>query len=112
LTAPENWKATWAFRVGAEWAYSDKMRARLGYSFDPTPIKAEDFTPLIPGNDRHLFHLGYGVDISDNATLDVAYMYVWLKERQQTQSTGTNALRNGTYKSSVHLAAASLTYRF
>jgi long-chain fatty acid transport protein len=111
-SVPENWKATWAFRVGAEWAYSDTMHVRFGYSHDPTPIKDVDFTPLIPGNDRHLLHVGYGVDISDNATLDVAYMYVWLIDRLQTQSTGTNAVRNGTYKSSVHLAAASLTYNF
>jgi long-chain fatty acid transport protein len=111
-TVAENWKATWAFRVGTEWAYSDSMRARFGFSYDPTPIDDVHFTPLIPGNDRYLFHLGYGMDISDNATLDLAYMYVWLKERQQTQSTGTNVVRNGTYKADVHLAAASLTYNF
>jgi len=112
LTVPENWKATWAFRLGVEWAYSDTMRARFGYTNDPTPIKAVDYTPLIPGNDRQALHLGYGVDISDQATIDLAYTYVWLKQRQQTQSTGTNAVRNGTYKSTIHLAAASLTYHF
>lgn len=113
LTVSENWKATWAFRAGAEWAYSDKMRARFGYTYDPTPIKDVDFTPLIPGNDRQAVHVGYGVDISDQATLDLAYMYVWLTDRVQTASTApSNWVRNGTYKSSVHLAAASLTYRF
>jgi len=112
LTAPENWKATWAFRVGAEWAYSDTMRARIGYTYDPTPIKDVDFTPLLPGNDRQAIHVGYGVDLSDQATLDLAYAYFWLTDRLQTQSTGTNVVRNGTYKSTIHLAAASLTYRF
>jgi len=112
LTVAENWKATWAFRVGAEWACSDKMRARVGYTYDPTPIKDVDFTPLIPGNDRQAIHAGYGVDISDHATVDLAYMYVWLTDRLQTASLGANSVRNGTYKSSVHLAAASLTYRF
>lgn len=112
LTVPENWKATWAFRLGAEWAYSDSMRARLGYTYDPTPISNLEFTPLLPGNDRQALHIGYGVDISDQATLDFAYTYVMVATRNQTVSTGTNIVRNGTYDSNVHLAAASLTYHF
>jgi len=112
LTVQENWKATWAFRLGAEWAYSDTMRTRFGYTYDPTPIDPVLFTPLLPGNDRQAIHWGYGVDISDKATLDLAYMFVWLADRQQTQSTGTNVVRNGTYKSNIHLLAASVTYRF
>jgi len=112
LTVPENWKATWAFRFGAEWEYSDVMRARFGYTYDPTPIKDADFTPLLPGNDRQALHIGYGVDLSDQATIDLAYTYVLLAKRSQTASTGTKIVRNGTYKSSIHLAAASLTYHF
>ncbi|MDQ6998081.1 MAG: outer membrane protein transport protein [Mariprofundus sp.] len=112
ITVPENWKATWALRAGAEWAYSDTMRARVGYTYDPTPIKNSEFTPLLPGNDRQAVHIGYGVDLSDQATIDLAYIFVWLMDRHQTQSTGTNALRNGTYKTTIHLAAASLTYHF
>lgn len=113
LTVPENWKATWAFRAGAEWAYSDTMRARFGYTYDPTPIRAADFSPLLPGNDRQAVHVGYGVDLSGQVTLDIAYMYVWLADRNQTLSPApSNWVRNGTYKSDIHLAAASLTYRF
>ncbi|MDT8375883.1 MAG: outer membrane protein transport protein [Mariprofundaceae bacterium] len=112
LTVPENWRATWAFRLGAEWAYTDTMRARFGYTYDPTPIKDADFTPLLPGNDRQALHIGYGVDVSDRATLDLAYTYVLVATRNQTASTGTNIVRNGSYKSDVHLAAASLTYHF
>ncbi|RLL51016.1 long chain fatty acid transport protein [Mariprofundus sp. EBB-1] len=112
LSVPEKWKAVWALRVGAEWAYSDTMRARMGYTYDPTPISAPEFTPLLPGNDRQAVHIGYGVDLSDQATIDLAYTFVWLMDRHQTQSTGTNALRNGTYKTTIHLAAASLTYHF
>jgi len=112
LTVKEKWKSTWAFRVGAEWAYTNTMRARFGYTYDPTPITSPDFTPLIPGNDRQAVHLGYGVDVSDAATIDLAYMYVWLSDRNQTQSTGTSIVRNGVYKSSIHLFGASMTYTF
>jgi len=113
LTVPENWKSTWAIRVGAEWKFMDDMRLRMGYTNDPTPIKDVDFTPLLPGNDRQAVHVGYGVDMSDQVTFDVAYTYVWLTDRNQTASLApSNWVRNGNYKSSVHLAAASLTFHF
>ncbi len=112
LTVPENWKATWAYRLGVEWAYSDTMRARFGYTYDPSPIKDIDFTPLLPGNDRQAFHIGYGVDLSERMTMDVAYIYVTLATRNQTVSTGTNVVRNGSYKSNIHLFGASMTYHF
>lgn len=112
ITVPEHWKATWSYRLGAQWRYSPSTRLRFGYTYDPTPINAPHFTPLLPGNDRQGLHIGYGVDLGRHATLDLAYMYMWLKTRNQTQSTGTNVTRNGNYKASLQLAGASLTYHF
>jgi len=101
-TEQENWKATTAFRVGLEWAYSDNMRARFGYTYDPTPVKDANFTPLLPSNDINSFSVGYGYDINKHLTLDLAYMYVKFKNRQQTASTGTKVSRNGLYKINIH----------
>ncbi|MDX8391944.1 MAG: outer membrane protein transport protein [Mariprofundaceae bacterium] len=114
---PKNWKATTAFRVGAEWAYRPNMRARFGYVFDPTPINDVDFAPANPGNDRQVFSLGYGYDVNTNLTLDILYGYVYFSKRNQTASPTTPAgspssVKNGTYKSSAHLLAASLSYNF
>ena len=114
---PQNWKATTAFRLGLEWDYNDQMRARLGYVFDPTPINDADFSPSVPGNDRHIFSVGYGFDLNESATIDLAYAYVYFKDRNQTASPATplgspNSVKNGVYKSSVHIAMASLAYRF
>jgi long-chain fatty acid transport protein len=101
-----------AFRVGAEWRYAPNMRARFGYVFDPTPINDTYFTPAIPGNDRHLFSVGYGYDFSDRATIDLAYVFVYFKKRNQTASTGLSASVNGTYKATAHIVSASLSWKF
>jgi len=112
-TIPENWKSTVAIRVGAEWKYNPQMRARFGYVYDPTPIKDVDFNPGIPGNDRHIFSVGYGYDFNANTTVDLAYAFVYFQKRHQTLSTGsTNIVRNGTYKANVHILTASLAYSF
>lgn len=107
---PQNWSATFAFRAGLQWAYNNNMRARIGYSFDPTPIDDVDFTPRIPGNDRHLFAAGWGFDFNEQTTLDLSYMYVLVNDRTQTASAAP--FYNGTYNGSSHLIAASLTARF
>jgi len=107
-----NWKATTTFRLGAEWSFRDDMRARLGYVNDPTPINDADFTPRIPGADRQLLTIGYGYDFNKSATVDLAYAYVFLRDRNQTVSSGTRSARNGQYKNDVHLATVSATFRY
>jgi len=111
-TALFNWKATTAFRLGAQWSYNPNMRARFGYVYDPTPINDADFSPRIPGADRQLFTIGYGYDFNKSATIDLAYAYVLMSDRSQTASAGARAARNGQYKSDVHLAMLSATFRF
>ncbi|HXH71597.1 MAG TPA: outer membrane protein transport protein [Mariprofundaceae bacterium] len=109
-TIPENWKATTSFRLGAEWDFAANMRARVGYVYDPSPINAVDFSPRLPGNDRQLFNIGYGYDLGKKTTIDLAYSYVLLNNRNQTASAAP--FYNGTYKSDVHIVAASLTHHF
>lgn len=115
---PQNWNATVAFRVGAEWKYNSKMSARVGYVFDPTPIEDADFSPSVPGNDRHIMSVGYSYDLSAQTTIDLAYAFVYFADRDQTASAvgpaagAPNTVKNGRYESIVHIAAASLSYHF
>ncbi|OIO69144.1 MAG: hypothetical protein COW19_01520 [Zetaproteobacteria bacterium CG12_big_fil_rev_8_21_14_0_65_55_1124] len=114
---PRHWKATTAFRLGAEWAYSPTVRTRFGYVFDPTPSSNVDYSPSTPDNDRHIVSFGYGYDFNAHTTLDLFYGYVYFKKRNQTASPATpagapNSIKNGVYKSQVHMLAASVSYKF
>ncbi len=109
-TIPENWKATIAVRVGAEWKMNKSTRLRAGYTSDPTPTNPTDFSPRLPGNDRQLISLGYGHDFSDDLTMDLAYMYVWLDDRIAAAPTKT--AYHGTYTGQVHLLSGGVTYKF
>ncbi len=113
-TLRENWSATVAVRVGAQWQFTPDISLRGGYSFDPTPVSDPFFTPGIPDRDRHLFTLGAGYDVNKAMTLDVAYMYVYFVDLNQIASTATAAdrLRNGNYSGTAHIFAGSMTYRF
>ncbi len=107
---PENYKSVATFRVGAEWTYMPGKRARIGYVYDPTPTSTPDVSPRLPGNDRQLVTLGWGMDIDEAMTLELAYAYVWLNDRNLT--TSNTPVYNGLYKSDVHILSAGLNYRF
>jgi long-chain fatty acid transport protein len=114
---PRNWKATTALRVGMEWACHPDMRVRFGYVFDPTPSSDVYFSPSTPDSDRHIFSIGYGYDVNAHTTLDLMYGYVYFVKRQQTASPTTpvgspDSVKNGDYRSQVHILAASMSYRF
>jgi long-chain fatty acid transport protein len=109
-TIPENWKATVAVRLGTEWKMDKVSRLRAGYTYDPTPTNETDFSPRLPGNDRQLVSIGYGRDLSEDLTMDLAYMYVWLKDR--TAAAPTNAAYHGVYKGTVNLFSAAINYRY
>jgi len=109
-TIPEGWKATVAVRLGAEWAYDEHSRARVGYTYDPTPTNPTDFSPRLPGNDRQLVTLGYGLDFSNELTMDLAYAYVWLDDR--TATAPTDPAYHGVFKSTVHLLSGGVTYKY
>ncbi len=112
-TLPENWHATTAVRLGAQWQTSTAVSLRAGYTYDPTPIDPKYYSPGIPGRDRQLFTVGAGYRVSDALSIDVGYMLVYFKDRYQTASTGpVNATRNGTYTGNVHVFSGSVVYKF
>ncbi len=108
---PENWKATTSFALGAEWSFQEDMHLRAGYSFDPTPIDAVEFSPRIADNDRHFFTIGYGQDFAENGTLNLAYGYILANNLNQTASDPARQ-RNGTYKANINIFSADYTYYF
>ena len=108
----ENWRNTLAARMGAEWKYNKKLKYRAGYVYDPTPIRDTDFSPRLPGEDRQLITFGLGYEHNSALTIDFAYAYVWLDDRNQTASSSVTTSYNGKYEADTHILSASLTYRF
>ena len=109
-TVQEKWKAVTSFSLGTEWSFQEDMHLRAGYSFDPTPVNAADFSPRIADNDRHFFTVGYGQDFSAG-TLNLAYGYMLANDLTQTASAAAKQ-RNGTYKANIHVFSADYTLQF
>jgi long-chain fatty acid transport protein len=114
-STPENFRNTWRASVGANYHYTDQWMFRGGLAYDESPVRSESLTPRLPDNGRTWIALGAQYKFSPQLVLDAGYTYIFVKDPQINQnegSTATNGLVSGSYKNSVNVLAAQLTYTF
>jgi long-chain fatty acid transport protein len=113
---PRQWTNSYVFRVGGEFAATDRIAIRGGYFYDQTPIPDNTFDPNIPNANLHALTTGLGYKW--NATsLDVAYLIGFYEKRtidassiDPFNSAGTMAF--GSYSTMPHVLTISLTQKF
>jgi long-chain fatty acid transport protein len=100
---PENWKDSWHFSLGAEYAYSDALTLRSGVAYEISPVTGADRNVTLPDNDRFWLSLGGSYKISDSFTANLAYSHVFVKD-------GTvNIPANTTFKQHIDIVSVGLT---
>jgi len=118
LTTLENWTDSWLFRAGAQYSFSPKFALRAGVLYDGTPQPIESMDPLLPDANRLALTGGFGVHITKNFILDMAYQYEMFNDRTSPnrsipayQMGGIN-LGQGTYDMTASLVGVSLSVVF
>lgn len=115
-TTSKNWKSVWAFRLGTEYSYSEDLKLRAGTFYDYNAVTEKYYETRVPDSDRLAFSLGAGYNVTKNLTFDLSYTYLKFAERtihDSVQDNGVIATAiNGKYKSSAHLPAINLGYKF
>lgn len=85
----KNWRDTWAFTFGAEYAPLDWLTLRAGFTYETSPLKdVSCYDYLVPSNGRNYYTLGAGFKY-ENWTLDLAYMYIKVRNINYTDRQGT-----------------------
>ncbi|MDD3449945.1 MAG: outer membrane protein transport protein [Gammaproteobacteria bacterium] len=105
-----NWDDSNAYRLGFRYRPDALNTWRFGYTYDQTPQPELYFSARVPDADRHLFSIGYGRQLTDALSVDLAYMYVRFEDR--TVDGATNVTYNGDYESDAHLFGGSLNWSF
>lgn len=110
---PRDWDATWNVGVGAQYKLNDRWEPRAGYFYYPEAIPEATWDPSTPESERHGFAVGLGYKPGP-VTIDLAYNYIWFKDRSITNDVGASSLSNvnGEYASSPHILSMNLTYRW
>ncbi len=79
LKTPENWKDSWYFSLGGEYAASDALTLRSGVAYEKSPVPDAFRTPRIPDNDRFWLSVGATYKLADNVKANIAYSHVFIK---------------------------------
>ncbi len=108
LHRENNWKNSWAYRVGLEKKFS-RLAVRAGYYRDKTPQPVENAGPILADNDRDAYSLGFGYD-TDRWGVDISDLYIKFKRLDTAGRSQDNFF--GVYKESSNIFAFSLRVSF
>ncbi len=90
--APLRWRDQFVYRIGLEFAFVDKLVARVGYSYARSPVPDETLTPLTGAIFEHSVSTGLGYRW-DRYHVDFA----WEWRLPRTQRVGQSGLLDGEY---------------
>jgi long-chain fatty acid transport protein len=103
-----NWTDTFSFRLGAQYAVTDDLKARVGLVYDMSPVPEETLSPSLPDNDRIAVSAGVGYTIADLIRADLGYQFVSALERE----VKNNPNLPGTYKTTAHVLGINIGYGY
>lgn len=105
----EDWDDSMSYRLGLSWQASDVNAYRFGVVFDESPVPEETLRPSIPDANRTGLSIGYG---RTGKKIDLDLYYMALQFDDITARRGEEGVINASYESFVHLAGASVNFRF
>ncbi|MCF8412335.1 MAG: outer membrane protein transport protein [Melioribacteraceae bacterium] len=108
-SAVRDYNDTYIIRGGVEYQFSEKLALRGGLLYDNNPVNDALVEPTLPDADRIGLNIGAGYKITDNITVDFAYLFLRFDEREVTNSA-SDINFNGVYNSSAHLAGLNLSF--
>lgn len=107
LTTPEDWKDSYFFSLGGEYAVSDQLLLRGGVAFEKSPVPDSTRTPRLPDNDRYWVSVGAGYKVNDWLTANLAYSHVFIKDGDIALAAGALPPLNANFKQSLNIISAS-----
>jgi len=83
---PQNWADQDIFRLGAEYAVSDRLKARAGFVFAENPIPEELVNPLFPATPELHYTCGVGWQLGERTAFHLSLVHV--PEKRVTNADG------------------------
>ena len=92
----ENWKDTWAARVGAKWKGMEHAYLGFGVLYDQNPVRDEYVRSLLPDANRTGLTAGVGTRYKQ-LKFDFSVMYLNFQQRTSNPQTAVNNDPNSPY---------------
>lgn len=106
-----NWKDSYTFCLGGEYALNNKTKLRAGYFYEQHAVPESTWNPSLPDSDVNAFTIGAGYALSKNLKIDCFYGILVYDQRKIENTVGAvYGGINGKYDTMVNLGGITLTY--
>lgn len=75
-TLPKHYKNSWAYRIGAEFAMTNRLDLRAGFVVDTTPVNKNYYNPETPGMTKLSPSVGLSFRPISKLSIDFGFQYV------------------------------------
>lgn len=106
---PKRWKNSMTYRIGVNYASSQKLDLRAGFYYDETPTQSTMLTPETPGANKMGFSCGASYMITERLGIDASLLYIAGEKR--TATSPDNSL-SGQYQNTGFLPGIGISYQF
>lgn len=106
VSIPEDYKNSWSYAAGADYAVSPRWTVRGGVQFAETPTRDNERDARVPDSDRWNFSAGTSYALNDHFTIDAAASYIAFKDAAIDRTTAAYA---GTVVQTPILVDGTLT---
>jgi long-chain fatty acid transport protein len=108
-----DWKDTYFYSIGAEYALSDTFTLRAGVAYDQTPTNDVTRTPRLPDQNRHWASVGLTWMATPTLEINGGYTHIQVSTPTINGAiSSSGSILTGSYDSSINLFGVSAQYRF
>jgi long-chain fatty acid transport protein len=119
----QNWKNTWRFSAGTNYALNEKLTLRGGIAYDQSPVADATLRhPALPDESRAQLSFGGNWMLNNDASVDLAYSYLHFKDAAGNYKnscspltsgcTGNGELTKGKWQTHLHLISVAYNHKF
>ncbi|GMM67364.1 outer membrane protein transport protein [Alteromonas sp. MTD1] len=118
LIKQENFDDSWRAALGATYILNDEFTLRAGFAYDDGVVTVENRSLSIPDTDRHWVSGGFTYTVSEDTSIDAAYVYINGREANIDKTRALNAegtftsTYTGTQSATAHILSVQLNTRF
>jgi long-chain fatty acid transport protein len=107
LSTPYNWKDSWFFSLGGEYALDDAWTLRAGAAYEKSPVTDATRGPRLPDNDRIWLSVGASYKVNEWLTANVGYSHIFVKDGDV--ALGAPVPLTASFDQHIDIVAASAT---
>ncbi len=113
----QNWRDSWSFSLGGEYAIDSATKLRGGVMYDETPVNSEFASPRIPDGDRYWFAAGFSRALGDSLSADLGVAYAFFSDRaiDLDGAAAENLFRGSLaadFKTEAYAVSLRMRYKF